>query len=555
VLLFFGQASASRAESALTDDGPGQEASRTTPRIVNGVATGEFPTVGLLLCSRACSATLIGCNTILTAAHCVCDTTGSDCQPGGSQLEDAANCVVFFQHAPVFFEVSSIAVHPDYAFGETSDLAVLRLATPVTGIRPSPINMTGEPTAGTVGTIVGFGTTALGANDYGIKRSGKVTTAACSSPVPDDTHLCWNFTNPVGPPGEDSNVCQLDAGGPLLVDLGGQATVAGITSGAFDCAPNALSSFDADVFFDREWIADAAGSDLGSAACGSMPQAGEGGTTISAFFGTLTRANPQALYQFEVPAGTESLRVVLNADPTSTPAEGDCGAPLSASSVDFDMYIRAGSPPGDQYDCAPLLVGGLELCEIRNLTPGTWYVLVNRFCGSAAYQVTATTFASADPCAAPRTDCRTAGKSQLALGGSKLNWKWGNGEATTQAEFADPTSSAEYALCIHDASGPAASMSIPASARWSAIGSKGYKYQDGTASADGIAKATLKGGGAGKAMALVKGQGSNLPDPALPLELPVIVQLVNLETGVCWESVFEESHVKKNDAGKFQAKR
>jgi hypothetical protein len=211
------------------------------------------------------------------------------------------------------------------------------------------------------------------------------------------------------------------------------------------------------------------------------------------------------------------------------------------------------------YDCRPFLGGAREFCEFENPAPGTWHVLVNRFCGSGEYQVTATTLGApvpTDPCAAPETGCRTAARSQFAIGGGKLNWKWGNGAATSQAEFADPTSSAEYKLCIHEASAPAGSASVPPSGtKWSAIGAKGYKYQDKGGGADGITKMIVKGGGAGKAMALVKGQGGNLPDPDFPLELPVTVQLLNLESGVCWETTFNAGDVKKNDAGKFQAKR
>jgi secreted trypsin-like serine protease len=87
------------------------------PRIVNGVYTSLYPSTGALLFGNDpdtaftwCSGTLIGCDTFLTAAHCVCDTTGPDCQS-----LDPASRMVFLQHAG-FFQLASIAVRRDFDF-------------------------------------------------------------------------------------------------------------------------------------------------------------------------------------------------------------------------------------------------------------------------------------------------------------------------------------------------------------------------------------------------------------------------------------------------------
>src|SRR5205823_798258 len=67
---------------------PGKSASPEDfhANIVNGRLTSGFPAAGALLLGDEatavtwCSGVLIGCDTFLTAAHCVCDTHGADCQ-------------------------------------------------------------------------------------------------------------------------------------------------------------------------------------------------------------------------------------------------------------------------------------------------------------------------------------------------------------------------------------------------------------------------------------------------------------------------------------------
>ena len=110
-----------------------------------------------------------------------------------------------------------------------------------------------------------------------------------------------------------------------------------------------------------------------------------------------------------------------------------------------------------------------------------------------------------------------------------------------------------------------AECDVPASStEWKAVSTRGYKYKDSTASVDGVQTIILKSGankGWNTAKLLVKGKGVRLPDPALPLALPVTVRLVNTNTRVCWESTFEgrrpnfDGDVTKNEVGRFKAKK
>ena len=163
---------------------------------------------------------------------------------------------------------------------------------------------------------------------------------------------------------------------------------------------------------------------------------------------------------------------------------------------------------------------------------------------------------------APASNCVTAAKSRLLLkqhggAGDSLLFKWVNGGALTAAELGDPTATTEYALCIYK--GPSNEVlfgaTIPASATsWAPISNKGYKYRDILA-ANGIGKVILKGNSTqNKSKALVKGRGSNLPDPILGnLPLPITLQLVNPDTGICIGATFD-SNITKNTATQFKAK-
>ncbi len=109
----------------------------TEAKIVHGLETHLFPSVGMLVTTDGslCSGTLIGCQTFLTAAHCVCTIPGvaaldgAQCNASPAQL-DPARFLVFFQHAGSF-RVAGVTVNPGYIPDTASDLALLRLTSPV----------------------------------------------------------------------------------------------------------------------------------------------------------------------------------------------------------------------------------------------------------------------------------------------------------------------------------------------------------------------------------------------------------------------------------------
>ncbi len=87
---------------------------------------------------------------------------------------------------------------------------------------------------------------------------------------------------------------------------------------------------------------------------------------------------------------------------------------------------------------------------------------------------------------------------------------------------------------------------------WRALGTKGFKYKDETQTPDGLDSILLRAGAEGKAKVMVKGRGSNLELPALPLTLPVTVQL-RAENGECWGATYFLEGAK-NTPDQFKAK-
>ena len=577
-------------------------------RIVNGTVTADFPSTGALLSGSnpstatiECSGTLIGCQTFLTAGHCVSD----DLNP--------SHYTVFFQHAG-FFAVTSVALHPDFNF-PVGDVAVLKLATAINGIRPTPINTTAAPTTGLEGAIVGFGRSGGSSQDYGIKRVGAVTTAACKNDVSGTTSVCWDFNAPLGTPGTNSNTCNGDSGGPLFIDFGAGPRIAGVTSGGNvnDCLPND-NSFDANIFFYRAWIQGQAGADLNNTSCGSLPQVDDTNTNVFAFTGQLSAAMPSATYSFDVLPGTSVLRVSMNGI--------DNGS-------DFDLFVKAGSPASSSsFDCRQNGPGQFAFCEFQLPVAGTWYVLVDRSVGSGTYQVTATTFNAGcadpansgqscddnnpctvndrcqsggcigtpapngtpcddgNPCtlsdgcqagvctgsATPRTDCHTpfvlpSGLLRLqpatpgaANAADKLTWNWWRGSATQKQEFGNPLSTTNFNLCVYDerAGTPQLVMSEHVAAGaicgtracWKETATS-FKYADSKRQNGPISSLLLKAGTDGKAKITMKGKGTQLGMPVLPLheQNTVTVQLSN--GAACWEAHYGNS--KRNDMFEFSA--
>ncbi len=161
----------------------------------------------------------------------------------------------------------------------------------------------------------------------------------------------------------------------------------------------------------------------------------------------------------------------------------------------------------------------------------------------------------------PVTGCRTVGKSSLlihdraAADGDQLTWRLRSVQATDASDLGDPLATTEYGLCIYDGATDALLMSadVPASpSKWELL-ANGLRYQDTGATEDGIARIILRTSSKDRARVLVDAEGSNLARPALPLQTPLKVQLVN-SVGKCWEADYQGADVLDNSAERFKAR-
>jgi trypsin len=373
------------------------------PRIRDGQPTFQFPAVGMMSAGGAiCTATLIGCETVLTAAHCLCpdgfDQAYATCN---AALYDPEDVILFFQHAGFRF-ARSIVIDRRFDFTRGGDVAIVKLSEPVTGIAPRALNDDRRPREGTEATIVGFGRTGESGfvpPGVGLKRIAFVETSGCPQSVRADAHVCNAVA--AGAPA----ACPGDSGGPLLVDFGAGPLISGVQSGINGfggsvCIPP-FTGFSTDVFQHRSFIQDEAGADLGVRQCGDLPPVGSPDVGVHTFLGRLSAGNPELRGSFEVPAGTQLLRVTMNGVLATDRGRNN-----------FDLFLKAGAPPtAVDFDCADTIPSALGVCEVSAPATATWHVLAEHLAGEGDLQITATLFI--DPNAPPTSPVQTPTRTPL----------------------------------------------------------------------------------------------------------------------------------------------
>jgi hypothetical protein len=159
---------------------------------------------------------------------------------------------------------------------------------------------------------------------------------------------------------------------------------------------------------------------------------------------------------------------------------------------------------------------------------------------------------------APKTECRNASQTKARVvyatssESDQILWRWKAAGGVSPFDFADPSESTDYALCVYDTAFDtpvlALTVLVPAGGIcnerpcWRRHGWTSFRYADPRRTRGPLSKVSLKASLTGAAKILLKGAGPRLrvPDSPLVKQDRVIVQLVN-SAGVCWDAEYRKT--------------
>jgi secreted trypsin-like serine protease len=197
-----------------------------------------------------CTGTLIDDDVVLTAAHCldVGRRKVRTMSPDSLMIYIGISPVEAFDNGTLSFDdflyVSETKIHGSYDSRRlVNDIAILRLAAPVTDVTPIPALPASEGfTSADIGATLnfaGFGQDETG--DHGVRLEvdhvlGSLGCDVTGCPTPGDAATQIAYTNAIGP-------CFGDSGGPAFIARGSVNYVGGITSyGDSNCTVYGVST-------------------------------------------------------------------------------------------------------------------------------------------------------------------------------------------------------------------------------------------------------------------------------------------------------------------------
>ena len=207
----------------------------------NNASQDEYPSVAKVTFGLfSCTGTLIAPDTVLSAGHCS-SVTGAAVASPAAYPPQAINVRIGGTRSGEGEQVpaKSVTVHPNYLLNAGYDISIIKLTR---NSVKAPTKVAGAAegglwTAGTMETIVGWGTTSEGGSAPSVLQEAQVpiTTDAYCSDAYDDfestTMVCAGF------PQGGVDTCQGDSGGPMFGHAAtGELRVVGATSYGEGCA-------------------------------------------------------------------------------------------------------------------------------------------------------------------------------------------------------------------------------------------------------------------------------------------------------------------------------
>ena len=237
-LVFVGSGGA--APQTADEQTPYASVSPKSPMIVGGttVPNGSYPFVAYVTLFRtgmpaaSCAGSLIDQDSVLTAAHCLQNTTGAVVVVGRSDLRKKNRGQEIGASRPF--------IHPRY-LGNGYDAGVLKLRRPVKGIKPLELataNQNYLETPGRKLKVAGWGLTGFNSTPSNRLRQAQV-------PVVSDRRAERSYDALLEPSGyvppimiaagnSKVNACVGDSGGPLF-DSGSRTQVGIVSGGYYKC--------------------------------------------------------------------------------------------------------------------------------------------------------------------------------------------------------------------------------------------------------------------------------------------------------------------------------